>query len=83
MTEMKIKGCRYYSAERISSREKETRYYREKKLEDLKLGELVRRHLCSGALSECAVKRCCEMLDVCRYGQRYIELTGGDGHENG
>lgn len=42
---------------------------------------LIRNYLCMGADSPCVQYRACECLDACRYGQKYIEMTGGNRNE--
>lgn len=37
--------------------------------------KLFKHYLCDGERSLCVVKRQCECLDACKFGQRYIELT--------
>lgn len=37
--------------------------------------KLVREGLCRGKISPCTMTGECEVLDACRYGQRYLELS--------
>lgn len=36
---------------------------------------LVASYLCHGEKSDCVVKETCSVLESCRYGQRYLELS--------
>lgn len=38
---------------------------------------LMRSFLCERERSQCVTKGECECLDVCKYGQRYIEIVKG------
>lgn len=40
----------------------------------LPMDSLVKNYLCCGENSMCVLLNRCECLDVCKYGQRYIEL---------
>ena len=43
-------------------------------LEKISFNSLVRNYLCCSENSMCVLLGRCECLDVCRYGQRYLEL---------
>ena len=49
--------------------------YENIQIEKLTLDSLVNNYLCCGENSMCVLLKKCECLDVCKYGQRYIELT--------
>ena len=73
---MKIKGVRYFRAERITSYDKpERKDDAGVRIEKLSKKALVRSYLCSGARSLCVATGQCECLDQCRYGQRYVALA--------
>ena len=48
--------------------------YGEMQLEKIGFQSLVKNYLCCGESSMCVILGKCECLDVCRYGQRYLEL---------
>lgn len=51
-------------------------------VDSIPLAKLKRDYLCLCAKSACVKRRACPCLDKCRYGQRYLELTG-DGGKHG
>ncbi len=36
---------------------------------------LINRYLCDGSNSQCVQRHRCECLDVCKYGQRYLQIV--------
>ena len=72
---MKINGERWYTAVRPGTHDRQIDQTGLKELQKISLKALVRKYLCEQGESACVKQRGCEMLKICRYGQRYIELT--------
>ena len=51
-----------------------------KKQRVIKAEKLLKSYLCMGKDSDCVRLRKCECLDVCRYGQQYIQQTENGCH---
>ncbi len=76
----KIGGVYIYYATKPGNYQENIQPQRAKKKISLK--RLIRTFLCEQEFSQCVLKRQCECLDVCKYGQQYIQSTKNEDKHN-
>lgn len=71
----RIKGYPIYHATKPGIVPAEHKEKENIKIKTISTQRLIKSYLCGGADSRCVVSRQCECLDVCQYGQQYINQT--------
>ncbi len=75
----KIGGLFIYHATKPGNYQEKNQSQKAKKIT---VKRLIRSYLCDQERSRCVVTRRCECLDVCQYGQQYIQSTKNEDTHN-